>query len=80
MFSLFICVTQDGWMEIFEAFQVIVFIFKNMKNIDLQPFERVKVFMLLKLDFIASILNQGREKSTRRHFFCPNFNHTILFL
>ena len=69
MFSLFICVTQDGWMEIFEAFQVIVFIFKNMKNIDLQPFERVKVFMLLKLDFIASILNQGREKSTRRHFF-----------
>lgn len=23
MFSLFICVTQDGWMEIFEAFQVL---------------------------------------------------------
>jgi len=22
MYSLFICVTQDGWMEIFEAFEV----------------------------------------------------------
>ena len=32
MFSLFICVTQDGWMEIFEAFQVILEFGENWWN------------------------------------------------
>ena len=36
MFYLFVCLTQDGWVEIFKAFQVkMIFFFKLAGNVQI---------------------------------------------